>query len=225
MSLHEWDNELFIWGLRETFPPCFCYSHILPRSNWHWELSMCLIFDTSHRDWLLSACVLLQLKFGGASRAPGVSHWSLAASAAGKSRPKGKLRHCGRWGCCLQSHPYFPALCGAVPGDNGPLQGWKSETFKEESPHRAGRSHTVCLLWGKGLQQCKFYLSQSRLHRQFNISENLLDPKISWSMQIFSMWLLFGKPSFNSIINYSAGAGNEKTSSKLFSKEPSLVFT
>lgn len=68
------------------------------------------------------------------------------------SRPQGKLG--ALWKVSLipsRPTPYFPALYGVVPGDNRPLQGWNSETRKEESPHREGKSHTVCPSSGGGI--------------------------------------------------------------------------
>lgn len=98
----------------------------------------CFISDNNYRDCLLVSCC---------------SWWSLMVPAEHQELLTGPMKPVqqatGKAGCTvegepctLQTHPLL--LCGVVPGDNRPLQGWNSETCKEESPHREGKSHTVC---------------------------------------------------------------------------------
>lgn len=68
------------------------------------------------------------------------------------SMPQGKLG--ALWKVSLlpsRSTPYFPAPCGVLPGDKGPLQGWNSETCKEGNPRKKCKSYTVCPSFGGGI--------------------------------------------------------------------------
>lgn len=52
--------------------------------------------------------------------------------------------------------PYFPALCGALPGDDGPLQCWNSATCKEENPPGNVRATLYARFWGRGYSNASF---------------------------------------------------------------------
>lgn len=159
MCLHEWNNNLFEdW--ERLFLPAFATVVFCPEVTGIEKLP-CFISDNNHRNFnfcLLVSCWVDEVWWCQES----IRSFSLVPCSQ-CSRPQGKISPAGTEDAqgevillpCRPT-PYFSDVCGVVPGDNGPLQGWNSETCKKESSHRGCKSHTVCPFWGRNYSNASF---------------------------------------------------------------------
>lgn len=159
MCLHEWNNNLFEdW--ERLFLPAFATVVFCPEVTGIEKLP-CFISDNNHRNFnfcLLVSCWVDEAWWCQKS----IRSFSLVPCSQ-CSRPQGKIRPAGTEDAqgevillSCRPTPYFSDVCGAVPGDNGPLQGWNPETCKKESSHRGCKSHTVRPFWGRNYSNASF---------------------------------------------------------------------